>query len=56
MTPTCPEPRLDQLLNDPLVRLVMRSDRVEEEEVRQLAARIAPTLRPRSQADLGRCG
>ena len=33
---------LDQLLADPLVRLMMSSDGVEETQIRQLAERIAP--------------
>ena len=31
-----PEPRLDDLLSDPLVRLLMRADRVEAADVRRL--------------------
>jgi hypothetical protein len=33
---------LDQLLADPLVRMMMSSDGVEETHIRQLAKRIAP--------------
>ena len=34
---------LNQLLADPLVRLMMSSDGVEETHIRQLAERIAPS-------------
>lgn len=33
---------LDQLLADPLIRMVMASDAVEEGEIRRLAARLVP--------------
>ena len=33
------EPRLEQLLADPLIRLMMASDRVSEDDLRRLAAR-----------------
>ncbi len=33
--------RLDRMLQDPLIRLVMASDRVEEADIRRLADRIA---------------
>lgn len=46
-----PEPRLDELLSDPLIRLVMASDAVEEADIRRLARSAgrrgaAPGLRP----------
>ena len=31
-----PEPRLEELLSDPLIRLVMRADRIEPAELRRL--------------------
>lgn len=34
------EPNLDQLLAEPMVRLVMAGDRVEEAEVRRIAAEV----------------
>lgn len=34
-----PEPRLEDLLSDPLVHLLMRADRVEPAEVRRLLGR-----------------
>ena len=36
------EPRLEDLLSDPLIRLVMASDAVEAADIRRLARRIAP--------------
>jgi hypothetical protein len=50
------EPRLEQLLADPLVRQMMASDGVQETEIRRLAERITshqvqaqtPALRLRS--------
>ncbi len=39
----CKDLDLEQLLADPLVRMVMSSDGVEEASIRQLAERIAPS-------------
>ena len=36
-----PASRLDRMLSDPLIRLVMASDKVEEAEIRRLASRVA---------------
>ena len=33
--------RLDELLSDPMIQLVMKSDRVEADEVRELFDRVA---------------
>lgn len=40
-----PPPTLDELLSEPIVRLLMRRDGVEEGEVRKLIARIASSRR-----------
>lgn len=37
---------LDQLLADPLVRLMMSSDSVEESEIRSLAEQVTRSRRP----------
>ena len=39
-----PEPRLEELLSDPLIRLLMRADRVEPAELRRLLGRGRQTL------------
>ena len=48
------EPRLDELLADPLIRLVMASDAVEEADIRRLAHaaahRAPPAGAPRAAA------
>lgn len=36
-----PPPSLDELLSEPIVRLLMRRDGVEEGDVRKLIARVA---------------
>lgn len=46
MNPATPIPaaaasRLDRMLQDPLIRLVMASDKVEEADIRRLADRVA---------------
>ncbi|WP_165799207.1 hypothetical protein [Caulobacter zeae] len=40
-----PPPTLDELLSEPIVRLLMRRDGVEEGEVRKLIARVASSRR-----------
>ena len=40
------EPRLEELLSDPLIRLVMASDAVEAADIRRLARRIASRPAP----------
>ena len=39
-----PEPRLDDLLSDPLVRLLMRADRIEPADVRRLLSLRGPPM------------
>ena len=41
----CGEPTLDELLADPLVRLVMSRDRVDEAFVREIAGMVADRIR-----------
>ena len=52
------EPNLDQLLADPIIRLVMSSDGVEEDEIRRLAREVSLTRgldrRPPWRTDNGR--
>jgi hypothetical protein len=38
------EPSLEELLDDPIVWMVMKSDRVDEQELRNLLARVATDL------------
>ena len=45
------ELNLDQLLADPLVRLVMSSDAVQESDIRQLASRTRFQTQARQQTD-----
>ncbi|WP_164467421.1 hypothetical protein [Caulobacter flavus] len=40
-----PPPTLDELLSEPIVRLLMRRDGVEEGEVRKLIAKVASSRR-----------
>lgn len=51
------DPRLDQLLADPLIRLVMSSDGVDESEIRGLARAMRgrrPSALQRSSLDASR--
>ena len=41
--------RLDRMLQDPLIRLVMASDKVEEADIRRLADRVTARLSPLPQ-------
>ena len=40
-----PEPRLDDLLRDPIIRLMMASDAVEEGDIRRLARSVTAAAR-----------
>ena len=42
------EPRLDELLADPVTRLLMRSDQVSDEDLRIVVAAARRALQPRN--------
>ena len=52
-TPTLSASRLDRMLQDPLIRLVMASDRVEEADIRRLADRVAARPSPLTFRPIG---
>ena len=45
MYPANTEPSLDELLTDPVARLLMRGDRLQPEQVRSCVAAVQKTLR-----------
>ena len=45
-TPLFREPTVEEMLADPIVRMVMRRDRVEEAELRRTLRRLAEARRP----------
>ena len=45
-----PRCALDELLADPLIQLVMKADRVDPEQIRQLIAQLGPTRAPATAA------
>ena len=50
------EPTLDELLADRAVRLMMASDRVEEAEIREIAAALRARIRDRGRLPAGAQG
>ncbi len=50
------EPSFDQILADPMVRLVMKRDSVEEAHVRQLAGKVRERLKSSAANRLERAG
>jgi hypothetical protein len=47
----CPEPSVDEMVNDPIVRALMASDGVDRGDLRRLLRSIALTVRARRVED-----